>query len=181
MEEDVRIRFTRQSIDDAFVTLLQEKKLDAITVKELCAEAGVSRATFYRHYRDVRDLMDFIEGEILADLYDELRLRKRDLASIIDLALGSLKSGGHRYRVLFSSNGDPFFLEELFSAARETVDDEMAFCFPKVSPIEREWLFRYFSKGCAGVWTCWLERGMVEPVEEVARFTLGLIESSMGR
>lgn len=45
-------------MDEALLDLLQEKPLEFITVKEVCARACVSRSTFYLHYEGIADLLD---------------------------------------------------------------------------------------------------------------------------
>ena len=52
MKEDLRVRKTKKALSDAFVSLLQEKHFEEITVNELCDTAGIRRATFYKHYTD---------------------------------------------------------------------------------------------------------------------------------
>ena len=47
---DLRIEKTRRAIKKAFLALLCVKRLEQITVKELCAAADINRATFYAHY-----------------------------------------------------------------------------------------------------------------------------------
>ena len=51
-------------IRQALLTLLKEKPLQNITVRELCQAAGINRGTFYTHYRDIYDLMEQIEEEL---------------------------------------------------------------------------------------------------------------------
>lgn len=47
---------TVQKIEEAFVTLLQEKLLHEVEVSELCELAQINRSTFYAHYNDVEAL-----------------------------------------------------------------------------------------------------------------------------
>ncbi|PYJ08517.1 MAG: hypothetical protein DMF06_12615 [Verrucomicrobia bacterium] len=66
-KEDQRVRRTRDRLGDALVELLVEKPFDAITVQHVLERAGVSRSTFYTHYRDKNDLFlsdvgEFFEG-----------------------------------------------------------------------------------------------------------------------
>ena len=66
-KEDQRVRRTRDRLGDALVELLVKKPLDDITVQDVLDGAGVSRSTFYTHYRDTNDLLlsdaeDFFEG-----------------------------------------------------------------------------------------------------------------------
>ncbi|MFL6213115.1 MAG: TetR/AcrR family transcriptional regulator [Blastocatellia bacterium] len=53
---DRRVVRTRDRLGDALIALMQEKPFDAITVQEVLDRAGVSRSTFYAHYRDKDDL-----------------------------------------------------------------------------------------------------------------------------
>ena len=71
MQTDLRTRYTRQVITDAFLQLLRQKPVERITVKEVCALAQINRSTFYRQYRDCFDLMDQLEQHGLVCL-DEL-------------------------------------------------------------------------------------------------------------
>ncbi|MCD8354380.1 MAG: TetR/AcrR family transcriptional regulator [Clostridiales bacterium] len=48
---------TARKMDEAFLRLLEQKDFEYITVKELCAEAGVNRSTFYLHYETIADLL----------------------------------------------------------------------------------------------------------------------------
>lgn len=48
---------TATKMDQAFLELLEKKDFSYITVKEICAKAGVNRSTFYLHYETVEDLL----------------------------------------------------------------------------------------------------------------------------
>ena len=55
-KEDQRVRRTRDRLGDALVELLAQQPFDDITVQQVLERAGVSRSTFYTHYRDKNDL-----------------------------------------------------------------------------------------------------------------------------
>ena len=55
-KSDPRIRRTRDRLGDALMELLTEKPFDEITVQHVLERAGVSRSTFYSHFRDKNDL-----------------------------------------------------------------------------------------------------------------------------
>lgn len=48
---------TAAKMDEAFLALLEKKDSAYITVKEICAAAGVNRSTFYLHYETIGDLL----------------------------------------------------------------------------------------------------------------------------
>ena len=87
-EENRSVRLTRKRLSDALITLLMQKPVREITVRELTELANVSRGTFYFHYTDIYDLMDHVEREqihTLELLMDDIlpRLRKKPSCSAI--------------------------------------------------------------------------------------------------
>ncbi|MGL4986506.1 MAG: TetR/AcrR family transcriptional regulator [Treponemataceae bacterium] len=59
---------TKENIKQAFWQLYRENKIEKISVKQISTLAGYNRATFYTYYKDVYDLLDQIEVEILHGL-----------------------------------------------------------------------------------------------------------------
>lgn len=49
---------TAAKMDRALIECLEKKDLEYITVKEICAKAGVNRSTFYLHYDTIADLLN---------------------------------------------------------------------------------------------------------------------------
>lgn len=68
MAEDRRVRKTKKAIQDVFCEMTKEKKLNEITIKELCAKADINKSTFYLHYRDIYDLAASIQDILIKDI-----------------------------------------------------------------------------------------------------------------
>ena len=68
MAEDRRVRKTKKAIQDVFCDMTKEKKLNEITVKELCERADINKSTFYLHYRGSYDLADSIQEILIRDV-----------------------------------------------------------------------------------------------------------------
>lgn len=67
MERDnQRIVITKRLLKEALLRLLEEKNIADISITELCNEAEINRATFYRHYTVPRDLLAEIETDFVA-------------------------------------------------------------------------------------------------------------------
>ena len=62
-KSDARVRYTQNALKQALLTLLKEKSVNKITVKEVCELAELNRATFYSHYSDCFALLEAIENE----------------------------------------------------------------------------------------------------------------------
>ncbi len=64
--EDRRVRRTKRLLRQAMAELMQEKDFKDITVTDLVQRADLNRGTFYVHYKDVYDLREQLENEMIA-------------------------------------------------------------------------------------------------------------------
>ena len=58
MTRDNRRANTKKAIHNAMVALLKEESFDDITTIQLAKQAGISRSSFYTHYRDKYEMID---------------------------------------------------------------------------------------------------------------------------
>lgn len=62
---DLRVKKTKSAIINAFLQLRSKKPLERISVKELSDLAEINKATFYLHYKDIYDLSESLENELI--------------------------------------------------------------------------------------------------------------------
>ena len=55
------------AIAGSFMKLLPKKNLDKITVKDIVKECGITRQTFYYHFQDIMDLMEWVVSQKVND------------------------------------------------------------------------------------------------------------------
>ncbi|MGM9661854.1 MAG: TetR/AcrR family transcriptional regulator [Oscillospiraceae bacterium] len=67
-KENQRIALSKRLLKKALLRLLARKELGKIRVTELCEEASINRATFYRHYQTPLDVLKDIERDCSDDL-----------------------------------------------------------------------------------------------------------------
>lgn len=63
---------TKLALAQSLKQLMAERTLDKITIKEVVARCGVNRQTFYYHFRDIYDLLDWMfrnEGQEFSKKY----------------------------------------------------------------------------------------------------------------
>ncbi|GIH15209.1 TetR/AcrR family transcriptional regulator [Rugosimonospora africana] len=65
---NVRVRRTRMLLREALVELIEDRGFDHLTVGELTSRAMISRAAFYRNYRDKYELVEQIFDEALTEM-----------------------------------------------------------------------------------------------------------------
>lgn len=65
-KEDLRTKRTRKMILEAFISLVEEKGYEHVTVSDIASQAMINRATFYAHFKDKQDVYDYIFKEAVA-------------------------------------------------------------------------------------------------------------------
>lgn len=163
--------------------------LSRVTVTAVSERAGVTRRTFYSHFRDIPDLVTQIEDETLADLraplariaqshLDELRaaLDQGKPAPGATELLDAVRDRADYLRPLLGAGGDPGFAERLKRLAHDVVapralDDLDARAFGS--------FFDYYLTFCisaeVGVLLRWLDAGCREGVPAMARLMTALM------
>ena len=66
--------FTKAAIKATFISLLNKKPLNKITVKEIVEECGINRNSFYYHFDDIPSLLE----EILVEEADRFVATETD-------------------------------------------------------------------------------------------------------
>ena len=104
---DLRERKTKRAIKDAFLQLRAKKPLERITIKELSDHAQISKATFYLHYKDIYDLSEQLQNEVVQNIMGAV---SQDEAALVDMEQTAKKlyaafcSHQHLIDILFSGN-----------------------------------------------------------------------------
>lgn len=70
-KEDLRTIRTRRLLSMALFDLLQEKSFDKLNVQDICDKAMVHRATFYNHFKDKTDLLNYILDDIQEHIFTQ--------------------------------------------------------------------------------------------------------------
>lgn len=161
---DQRVRITKLMIRKALCELLTHKPLQKISVKELCALAGINRGTFYAHYTDIYDLLEQIEQEMLDNFVHALEPvfaddnRKSNLVEICTGIFQFLKENYDMCAIMLGENGDHQFVNRLLSLGREECINSYSKHFPRASREQIEYYYSFVSSGCIGLLTPWVHQ-----------------------
>lgn len=171
---DARVRYTRKVIEDSFLALLKEKPYARVTVTELCERAQINRATFYKHYLDVPDLLEKIEEELFQQIRAAFSAKQIEVKSFLLDMLNYTYRERERFFALGGENGDPNLMTKTYLVCYESAYPLLTQNLPDMNESERQMLYQFLSQGAGGVLAWWVRDGMRLPVEEVAEFILSL-------
>lgn len=68
MKENQRITISKRMLRESLLRLLKTKELSEINITELCREAEINRATFYKYYNTPQDVLSDIALELIKDM-----------------------------------------------------------------------------------------------------------------
>ena len=182
---DRRVRKTRRQLRECLITLLKEKKVQDITVRELTDMADLNRGTFYLHYKDVFDLLEKTEAELQEDFnqlvckHDAVDLKQRP--SVIFNEIYSLVyDNADLIEILLGENGDLNFLNRLKQLIREKCLKDWMEVFRSGNAAAFDAFFSFIVSGCIGLVQYWLQTGLKETPEQMAKLTEHIITKGIG-
>lgn len=175
---DRRILRTRKMLLDGLMDLLQDKDIKDISVKELADYVNINRCTFYLHYKDVYDMLEKIEMELVDDF-------NAMLDSCIDPApnpdpypfmctfFSYINEHRETLSALLGKHGDLAFINYM----KGIVQERMHFIWTKNA--YRTDNFEYYSafiiSGCLGLVEKWVQNEFVESPEDMAAMAAKMI------
>lgn len=171
---DARAQYTRKMIEENFLVLLERRPVAKITVTELCRLAGINRATFYKHYLDVPDLLEKQEEHLFEQIRAIFSEEPMSLEGLLYRTLAYIRQEAGRYMALGSDNGDPGLMTKTFSLCYKLAYPIMEQNLPDIEEGKRQMVYYFLSHGSGGVVTCWIRNGMHDSPEEVTRLLVGL-------
>ena len=182
---DRRVRKTRRQLRECLITLLKEKKVQDITVRELTDMADLNRGTFYLHYKDVFDLLEKTEAELQEDFnqlvckHDAVDLKQRP--SVIFNEISSLVyDNADLIEILLGENGDLNFVNRLKLLIREKCLKDWMEVFRSGNAAAFDEFFSFIVSGCIGLVQYWLQTGLKETPEQMAKLTEHIITKGIG-
>lgn len=183
---DHRTRVTRMLIREAFTSLLEQKPIESISIKELCERAGINRGTFYTHYADIYDLRAQMEAELRADIERALEpLMRSEDGQVTPVRITTelfqcLKDNSDLCTVTLGPYGNKAFLMELIQIGQQKSAKSYAQTFAGASQQKFAYFYAFVSAGCIGLLQKWLDEGMHASAEEMARTVEALMLHGAG-
>ena len=181
-KEDGRVRYTKMRIRSAFYELLQKTEYEKITVTSICDLAEINRATFYKHYLDVPDLVDKLQDDAVNELGSRLSQAKGDslecsIAEALKYIRGNITESSPIKELIFPRSTG--FISKISGLVYELFSDFMLPHEKEMTGITKDILFSYISAGSAGIIEYWCRSGYKESEEDIARSIITLASCTL--
>lgn len=172
---------TAARMDAAFLSLLEKKELEYITVKEICEKAGVNRSTFYLHYETVSDLIAECVEYIAQQFLESVRMdHAAFVKKIQNCSMEELYLITPEYLIPYLSyikQNQRLFQTMLKKAATLRLEDSYTKLFQYVfMPIldrfqvpheNREYMMTFYIHGLIAIINEWLKQDCTDSIERI--------------
>ncbi|MCM3628252.1 TetR/AcrR family transcriptional regulator [Paenibacillus glycanilyticus] len=175
---DPRIYRTKLMLRNALIELLEEKGLEAITIRDLMQQAGLNRSTFYLHYRDKYDLLERSKEDMLKDILEIvsdidpvhiMNFAARNEPHPVFLELFDFfTQHAVFFKVLLGPKGDPAYPVQVKQIMLQHIFNKLSLLQSDQIAMPREFIIAYLASANLGVIQHWLEHGMQISPREMA-------------
>ena len=167
---------TKNTMKASLKSLIKNKPLSKITISDIAEDCGISRMTFYYHFKDIYDLVEWSimsdaqlssEGNVVTDTWED------ELITIFKMA----RLNKEFYLALFNSMdrelAERYILRYTDSVAARIVAE--ATCGIDASDENKKRMADYYSHAIMGIISCWAMCGMQESPEYISMCLKNLI------
>lgn len=180
LKNDRRSKLTKRMLKDALLELLKNQPISKVTVKQLCEKADINRATFYNHFYDTRNVLEYIEEEYCENLKIEVinMLGTNNIPEFILNILTEMKSDKHLNQIITCENTKPRFLRKIINMAHDLIISHWLKIFKVKTKEKLEYAYSFMTTGSFSVINKWLNNNLKESPQEIAeilqRITAGI-------
>lgn len=104
---------TRQTFVDTFCRLYTKMPIEKISIQAIMDKSGYNRATFYRYFRDIYDLLDYVEEDVLQFARDDYASHEGKGRSVVEAAVKLFDEKGDYLDALLGDYGSNRFTARL--------------------------------------------------------------------
>ena len=183
-KNDRRVRKTKKTLIDALTVLMAQKRINKITVTELTELADVNRSTFYLYYKDIYDMVEKVESEMLEDFTEAFNkcfnetykcdAAFNNLSSFVTFLFEFVKSNAKMCKILLGPDGDYAFLQKLKNIIKSQPGFET-----DVHNLKLRYYDPFIISGCIGIIQEWLDNDMKEDPKDMAAMVIDLIQTEL--
>lgn len=164
---------TETAIIDAFWQLLEEGPYNKITVQKIVDRCQINRNTFYYHFHDIPELLEFTvkqDADFIIQTYGRLDSPIDCLAPLVDHCLKRRKALLHIYRSTQRETFISQFDRICLYVTTQYIDTVAANL--TLLPEDKDLLSRFYKCTIVGVLLDWMDAGMnYDLLKNISRIT----------
>ncbi len=167
---------------ESFKELVLRQPIEKITIKEITEKAGVIRPTFYNHFQDKYELLEWI---ILTDLLEPIRplIENKMVSEALLLLFMNIENEREFYKQTVRLEGQNSFesiaRECVKEILLEIIEKNSVRKIPKFRWLTPERIAEYYAQSMCSVVIVWIKSGMTISAKELVEIYEYMMEHSI--
>ena len=162
---------TKRALATSLKKLLSQKELTKISIKDITDDCGVKRQTFYYHFADVYDLIEWIyTNEVIKPIIhdkDTYEKWQEGFLSIFNYVLDNKDFVKNTYNSISRKYVNKFIYEQTDKLLKNVIDEEAEKESIKVQDEDKAFIATFYRYSFVGIIQNWIEEGMKESPKEI--------------
>lgn len=174
-------QFTKKAIENSFYDILEKKKFEKITVKDIVEDCGVNRKTFYYYFDDIYDLLKYAFKQRFSSFCREISSEtsfEEGVLLVIDFIEKNKKAVVHLRESLDRNELEKYFYDAVYEISHESVRSKTA--NQNISSEDIELLNDVIVYTFSNMIFRWLDGGMkqedISKIKKVFHYSEGLLD-----
>ena len=152
---------TKQALEASLKRMMLKKPLDKITIRDITEDCGISRMTFYYHFKDIYDLVEWscvedasraLQGKKTYDTWHE------GLLQIFKAVLENKPFILNAYRCISREQMERFLFRLTYDLIRGVVDERSQGV--EISEEDKAFIAEFYKYSFVGIMLDWIRQGM---------------------
>lgn len=172
---------TKKAMAESIKEMMKKKSLEKITVSDIVQNCGLNRQTFYYHFRDKYDLVNWIYNNELVSIISSVS-DDTDWSVVMLNVLDVMRKEKVFYIGSLNLDRQNIFHDFLFNATRdmllEIIRQQNVRENLEIDDSDCAFVAEFYTYGLVGMVIQWATKGMKETPEEIVGRLMHLIDDS---
>ena len=173
---------TKLALEQSLKRFLLKKPLDKITIKDLTDDIGISRMSFYYHFKDIYDLVDWIFLEMASEFLEGKETYDTWQQGFTQILYGVLRNRRlimNAYNSLSREQVERFLYALTYDLLLGVVEEEAVDV--SIREEDKKFIIDFYKYAFVGFMIDWIKKGMKEQPEAFIEKLSVLIKGDIKR
>lgn len=159
---------TKTALEASLKRLLLHKKIDKITINDLTADCGISRMSFYYHFKDIYDLVEWVcveDGKRALQDKKTYDTWQEGMCQVFEAVLENKPFILNVYSTVSREKIESYLYKLTYSLIADVVEEKCVGI--TLAEEDKAFIAEFYKYGFVGIMLDWISRGMKDDYKEI--------------
>lgn len=173
-------QITKKAIEASLKNLLLKKPFDKITINDIAEDCGISRMTFYYHFKDIYDLMEWAceeDAKKILEGKDDYKTWTQGFLNLFEEVLKNKPFILNVYRSVGREQVENYLYKIVYDLLLNVVEEKAQGM--TVRDEDKEFIADFYKYAFVGLMLDWVKNGMKEDPHKIVKKVEFLLSGSL--